>query len=98
MKLITDYAYTNDHKEYLIGYWFEAENEMEEKQLSIIRNQIFFGLNEFGTYPKYAGRIDNKSTNLVKAIGYEVPANVKRIGQTVIDNLSDYTKERILNK
>ena len=98
MKLITDYAYTNDHKKYLIGYWFEAENEMEEKQLSIIRNQIFFGLDEFGTYPKYAGRIDNKSTNLVKAIGYEVPANVKRIGQAVIDNPSDYTKEHILNK
>ena len=101
MKLIIDYSATSNRIKHILGYWFEAENTEEEEALSIIRNQIFFGLQDNDTKPVYAGRIDDKDTQLVKAIGYEVPANVKTYlkGKSVaIPELSEYTKTRILIK
>lgn len=102
MKLIIDYSanYSN-RKKYILGYWFEAENAEEEEALSIIRKQIFFGLEADNTKPKYAGRIDDKDTQLVKAIGYEIPANVRSYlkGNSVaVLELSEYTKTHILIK
>lgn len=100
MKLIIDYTYTKDHKKHILGYWFEAENTEEEESLSYIRNQIFFGIQDNGTKPKYAGRVDDKDTQLVKAIGYEIPANVKSVlnKEEIVRDCSEYTKEHILNK
>ena len=93
MKLITDYAYNNEGKKALIGYWLEAENETEEHQLNSIRNQIFFGLPENGTKPQYAGRHDNKETDNVKSLGWIIPNNITRYnnGEICTKELSEYT-------
>ena len=102
MKLIIDYSATlSNRKRHILGYWFEAENKEEEENLSIIRNQIIFGLKDNNTCPIYAGRINDEETQLVKAIGYEIPANVRTylIGNSVAaSELSKYTKTNILNK
>lgn len=108
MKLIIDYTYTVDHKKHILGYWFEAENKEEEENLSIVRDQIFFGLKDNGTYPMYAGRINDEETQLVKAIGYEIPNNVKNFSKDIksynlnqndlSELISEYTIKRILDK
>ena len=100
MKLIVDYIYTKNRKKHILGYWFEAENTEEEENLSAVRKQIFFGLSDNDTKPKYAGRVDDKDTQLVKAIGYKVPAYVRNYlkGDSVAKNLSEYTKTKILIK
>jgi hypothetical protein len=64
-------------KQCVVGWNFTAENEQEEKDLSVVRNHIFFGLDE--TYPKYAGRKDNEETKLVESIWYRIPAQADRI-------------------
>ena len=108
MKLIIDYGYnTEKSTKFILGYWFEAENK-EEENLSIIRDQIFFSSKDNGTYPIYAGRINDEETQLVKAIGYEVPNNVKNfskyiksynLNQNDLSKLvSEYTIKRILDK
>lgn len=83
MKLNLISGKNQDGKTCTIGWNFEAETEQEEKDLSVIRNCIFFGLDE--NYPRYAGREDNPDSKLVKKIWYEIPAHVTAMRTGEID-------------
>lgn len=94
MKLIMDYARNGENKKVLVGWWFEAENEQEEHDLSWIRDYIFWGMPEHGTNPKYCGRYDNEETGKTKGIGYEIPLNVKHCltGELSTDEMNERRK------
>lgn len=94
MKLIMDYAKNSENKKALVGWWFEAENEQEEHDLSWIRDYIFFGMSKRGTIPKYSGRYENEETGDTKGIGYEIPLNVKRclMGELSTGEMSERRK------
>ena len=74
MKLNLISGKDQDGKIRAIGWNFEAETEQEEKDLSVVRNCIFGGLD--GMYPEYAGRQDNPNTHLVNKIWYRIPDRV----------------------
>lgn len=82
MKLNLISGKDQDGKIRTIGWNFEAETEQEEKDLSVVRNWIFFGLDN--TYPKYAGRQDNPESNLVKRIWYKIPNSVNLMKSGVL--------------
>jgi hypothetical protein len=77
MKLNLISGKNQDGETCTIGWNFEAETEQEEKDLSLVRDHIFFGLDN--AYPKYAGRQDNPESNLVKRIWYKIPENVTKM-------------------
>lgn len=86
MKLNLISGKDQDGKVRTIGWNFEAETEQEEKDLSCVRNAIFFGFDD--TYPRYAGREDNPNTHLVKKIWYGIPNRVleTRAGKITCDD------------
>lgn len=55
MKIIIKKAEINGQI-HMAGYDLVAESGEDFETLAIIRDSIFFGLNDNGTYPKYAGR------------------------------------------
>ena len=57
----------------VLGWSFTAENKEEEKNLSLVCGMIFFGLEDDGSYPHYAGRTDNPESGLVQKIWYNIP-------------------------
>ena len=51
-----------------------AENLDDELVLGTIRNWVFFGLENLGTYPKYAGREDSEEhENCVAKLKWRIP-------------------------
>ena len=56
------------------GWDIVAETVEDEYTLGFIRNSVFFGLTELGTYPKYAGREDSKvRENHVTKLSWRIP-------------------------
>lgn len=56
------------------GWDVVAETVEDEYTLGFIRNYVFFGLDECGTYPKYAGREDStERENHVAKLMWRIP-------------------------
>lgn len=56
------------------GWDLIAENLDDELVLGTIRNWVFFGLEELGTYPKYDGRENSKEhENCVAKLKWRIP-------------------------
>ena len=77
MLLKTEYAFNQKGERALVGFKFEAENQIERQQLSSIRNHYFFGLSE-ENQPEYSGQEFDDTEHLTKAIMFDIPKNMKR--------------------
>ncbi len=61
-------------REYVVGWELVPETKEESNNLALVRDVIFFGLRDLGTYPEYDGREGSENPDFpVGKLKWKIP-------------------------